>query len=157
MSNDLLQIANQRIAELQQEIDELETFKRTLSRLASFANQRDRPISPLAAMGRRSSGESILGKIEQRLAETNVITQREKIERAVSEILTKQAPMTTAQLLADLVKRGITLGGTEPERNLSVYLSRSNHFEMRRKDGGWFLRNKEKTPEGGNLTGDSLV
>lgn len=129
---DMLELAKRRAAELEAELKELHAFMRTYEKLAPLA---DGPSTPVTAVPKAPS-------------------KRQRIEDATADALTQNQPLKVPEILRILTDAGIDVGGNDPERYLSSYLSRSERFENRRKDGGWFLvRTKKRVPEGGNLAG----
>lgn len=66
-------------------------------------------------------------------------SKRELIEAASAAVLAARQPLTTEELLELLMERGVEVGGTQPAVSLSSYLSKSEKFVHRRRDGGWFL------------------
>ena len=129
---DMLELAKRRAAELEAELKELHAFVRTYEKLAPLA---DGQFTPVTAVPKAPS-------------------KRQRIEDATADALTQKQPLKVPEILRILTEAGIDVGGNDPERYLSSYLSRSERFENRRKDGGWFLvRAKKRAPEGGNLAG----
>lgn len=140
---DMLELARKRAAALEAELAELNAFMRTYAKLA-----------PLAGATREAPTGSELLRNRGTPAPDKPPSKRQQIEDAAAAALAKEQPLTIPELLKRFKKVGVDVGGTDMERNLSSYLSRSDRFENRRKDGGWFLvAEKERAPEGGNLAG----
>jgi hypothetical protein len=140
---DMLELARKRAAALEAELAELNVFMRTYAKLA-----------PLA--GPTQGAPNRAGSLNQQRAPApdKPPSKRQQIENAAATALANEQPLTIPELLKRFKKVGVDVGGADMERNLSSYLSRSDRFENRRKDGGWFLSvHKEQAPEGGNLTG----
>ena len=78
---------------------------------------------------------------------------RQQVEDGAAAILGQEQPLIVPEILARLRQSGVHVGGGDPEKNLSSYLSRSPKFVIRRKEGGWFLAAKEAAPAGGNQAG----
>lgn len=72
----------------------------------------------------------------------NISSKKEKVETAAEDMLRAQQPLQTAEILQKLYDLGVDVGGETPAINLSSYLSRSDKFVNKRKDGGWFLTEK---------------
>ena len=134
---DLLELATRRAAELEAELAELRAFMRTYAKLAPMAD-------PTTATSRQ------FALVQPTPPPEKAPSKRQQIEDAAAAALSKEQPLTVPEMLKRFKKQGVDVGGAEPERNLSSYLSRSDRFQNRRKDGGWFL--KERAPEGGNLS-----
>lgn len=76
------------------------------------------------------------------------LTKRERIYRAVEEILADGTRRTSRELERMLVERGVEVGGADPVNNLSAYLSSAeakSRFESDRKQGGWMVIRPPKT------------
>jgi hypothetical protein len=116
--------------ELKKQLADIEGFFRSVNRLAESqsnlpATVTDRPM----ARGRAS--------------------KRETIENATKQLLQQESVASTSRLLVVLERQGISVGGANPEGNLSAILSKSRAFINSRAAGGWML--------GGDMTQDSDV
>ena len=73
------------------------------------------------------------------------ITKGEKLVGYCIEIITaREGPVRTRELVAELTKRGIDIGGTNPVTNLSGALSKSPHL-INDRVNGWSLAEWEET------------
>lgn len=138
----VLELANKRAAELEAELAEINAFKRTYAKFAPLAGDAQdaaiRQFTPAPPAHQAHKAP----------------TKRQQVEDAVTAALAKEQPLTVPTLLQRLKEVGVDVGGTDVERNLSSYLSRSDRFQNRRKDGGWFLVGAGgEPPGGGNLPG----
>jgi hypothetical protein len=122
---DLLAAARARIAALQREIAELQSFERTALHLASLAGEKPSMDSSEAS----ASLTAPLGKAKL-------------IEKIASEMLLKVdgGPLMTEHILPATKAAGVKFSSENEKNELSNYLSRSPLFENRRKEGGWFLK-----------------
>jgi hypothetical protein len=77
----------------------------------------------------------------QRLRERSVAdTKTSRIEAAASEYLQKKGARAPAsELLGEIEKRGVSVGGKDPVKALSSYLSSSKAFNNQRELGGYGL------------------
>jgi hypothetical protein len=134
---DVYDLALKRTAELEAELADLRAFLRTYAKLAPRSESTPASSRPASTVASSTADASR--------------SKKSVIEAAVRDLLQERQPLMVPAILAALQQRGIDVGGTEPERNLSTYLSRSSLFEIRRKEGGWFLASeKQSAPDGGN-------
>lgn len=66
---------------------------------------------------------------------------------AVEEILTKEQPLATKDLLERLTARGISVGGSNTAHNLANYLSREKSRFVSQRGVGWSLVGQQKLEE----------
>jgi hypothetical protein len=136
---DMIELAQKRVSELEAELADLRAFLRTYARLAPMTESRPE------VNARRRFGAFEINKPK---------SKKEKIENGVAGILLREGPRMIPDLLTKLTALGIDIGGSDPARTLSSYLSRSPRFKVRLKEGGWFLVDgQNNAPEGGNLPG----
>jgi hypothetical protein len=70
-------------------------------------------------------------------------TLKERILDASEEILADGARRLSRDLLPELAKRGVRVGGKDPAANLASYLSREKErFVSDQRAGGWTLRQR---------------
>lgn len=68
------------------------------------------------------------------------LTKQRKIIEGCKEILADGRRRFARELLVELEKRGVSVGGKNPKSNLSSYLSHDDAFQADTKLGGWTLR-----------------
>ena len=144
MPPDILAVAKSRVSDLEAELADLHAFLRTYVKLTATAESR-----PLASPSPRRPAPPSQG----------TASKRQQIEDAAAAVLGVRQPLEVPDILRLITEMGVDVGGQKPDKNLSSYLSRSQRFVIRRKDGGWFLADKRNSaPEGGNPAGaDDLV
>lgn len=68
------------------------------------------------------------------------VTKQEAIISGCKEILADGKRRFSRDLLIDLERRGVMVGGKNPKSNLASYLSHDDAFQADTKLGGWTLR-----------------
>jgi len=127
---DLIEIADRRIAEIEAELEELRTFKRTHQRLLEMSRSAADTTQQSVPIIRRRPVAVTMATVAEK-------SKRQQIEDAAASLLATQQPLGTQELLTRIAAMGIDVGGNDPMLNLATYLSRSGRFESRRRDGGW--------------------
>lgn len=66
-------------------------------------------------------------------------TKKDRILETSRDILSDGRRRSSRELVEELKRRGVEIGGADPVNNLAAYLSPDKHFDSRRSEGGWGL------------------
>lgn len=91
--------------------------------------------SPTAGVG--AIGASVISALDQ--APDYRITKKDRILETSQDILSDGKRRTSRELVEELKKRGVDIGGADPVNNLAAYLSPDDRFDSKRSEGGWGL------------------
>lgn len=99
----------------------------------------------LKVINKYGSEQDLLGSAAMAmnmLAHPRGMTKQQQIIQGAIEVLVNGKILHTAELLSELQKQGIDIGGSNPEANLSAYLSKAKEVFKNDRKYGWSLVNK---------------
>ena len=148
------------LSEAQRELDAVE---RKLAELALLQNRRDQ-LKTFISLGRNLFAASetqpptkpavlhIAVPVQESLYAFRAasLSKKDRIAAAAAEIITKNGPKPTRDLLPLIEASGVLIGGGDKLQALSAVLSRDDRFKTDRAAGGWVLLqpHKEEPPQG---------
>jgi hypothetical protein len=87
--------------------------------------------SPTASVS--SIGASVMSTLDHRT------TKKDRILDTARDVLSDGKRRSGRELVEELKKRGVDIGGADPVNNLAAYLSPDERFDSKRSEGGWGL------------------
>lgn len=135
MSNELIQKALARKAELEVELSEIDQFLSVAQRLTgeSLLSDAGKPPAP------KKDG-TLFPDAEVQPAPERRNRRVPEILEAVENMLKQHTrPMRAGEILDNLTREGINVGGARPIANLSAMLSHDGRFESLGRAEGWAL------------------
>lgn len=136
---------SEEIARLEAELEALPTYQmlKALKAAAAVAPKVYGPPSPPSPSAQASADRHAEGDEHRRSASGRRLdpARQQALEVAIALLTGRSEPTKTADVYEYIVARGITLGGSDPQNNLSSLLNRSGFFDSHGRRG-WTLKSE---------------
>jgi hypothetical protein len=146
--SDMLKAAEDEVQRLEAELAETPAYQKLQLAKQVVALYRGIPTLRLSSDGHPVNPAEFVKRVHE---ERVLTTKTARIDAAAAKYLkTKGARAPASELLEPVIKEGVMIGGKEPVKALSAYLSNSKAFNNQRELGGYGLA------EWGHSRGPSL-
>ncbi|GAB5349094.1 hypothetical protein [Alteriqipengyuania sp. 357] len=133
---DVVEIAREKLAELEIEAERLRQFIATYEALSGAESEVRNASAPVSQLG--TNDDSKAGAIDSPSPKRGDKPSK-IVKAAIQAIRDRGSPMTRSELVGTLENQGMVIGGADKNKNMGTILWRSKKFENVEGHGYWPL------------------